>query len=82
VLAIPPCPPSRPSPGRLRRPCPPHPLLPSRRPYSTHPGAASGLCSNDAYDSETEVDKAKLESVVNLTQNRAGARVSETRLPG
>jgi hypothetical protein len=28
--------------------------------------------SNDAYDSETEVDKAKRESVVNLTQNRDG----------
>ena len=27
-------------------------------------------CSNDAYDSETEVDKSKAESVVNLTGNR------------
>ena len=39
--------------------------------------------SNDAYDSETEVDKAKRESVVNLTQNRdgvrAGARVCRGR---
>jgi hypothetical protein len=36
LLAIQPCPPSRPSPGRLRpRPCPPHLLLPSCRPSSS-----------------------------------------------